>query len=122
MKKKPNHICLEHEHNAIGCDLCSEISNAAYAMGVKHGRNSVNPAPYWYKVMIALLIGLGVGELFGWSYPDWKPIIEQPYAVYRPDKETDVKLADCQDSWKSDQIEKKLLRLKIKRMELPDGQ
>lgn len=50
-----------------------------------------------------------------WSSQPKQPIRE-PYAVYRPDKETDAKLFACQDSWREDQITKKQLRETIKRM------
>jgi hypothetical protein len=74
---------------------------------------------FWPIPVIAGLLCVGFGYFLGWSSPDWKPVIEQPYVVYRPDKETDAKLADCQESWKDDQVTKKLLRMKIKELSLP---
>jgi len=50
-------------------------------------------------------------------FGDHQLIIYRPYAVYRPDPQTTAKLEDCQTDWQSDQITKKLLRIKIKRLE-----
>ena len=65
---------------------------------------------FWPIPVIAGLLCIGLGYFLGWSSPDWKPLIEQPYV----DHELMAKLENCQSDWKEDQITKKLLRMKVK--------
>lgn len=118
------HVCLPHLHDRMKCSLCMSVYMRGWTEACKTepvpGKEVIHKT-YWPIPVVCGILCIGLGYFFGWSSPIWiPPTIEKPYVVYRPDKETDAKLADCQDSWKADQIEKKLLRLKIKSIEIPE--
>jgi hypothetical protein len=69
----------------------------------------------WYALLVGLLIGYAIA-MFIIKKND---PIQYPVYINRIDPSLQAKLSECQADWQADQITKKLLQTKIKRLELP---
>lgn len=102
MTKKPKHVCPER---TVVRWRDWPVEKVVY---------KENP----YMMCIGLLFFV-VGVACVYYTLKYPLTVKESYAVYRPDKETDAKLAACQDSWRDDQVTIKLLRMKVNRLEAP---
>lgn len=103
-----------HVHDILKCSDCNKL----HKLGL-----STRGRSFWLQFFLAFSVVAWASTAYVlWDMCHTLPPepVRIEYPVYRPDPETSAKLQACQDEWRDDQITKKLLRMKLKKMELND--
>lgn len=122
-------MCPEHNHTT-DCDGCKAFLFGHRPQELPHKCpppivhtvdrpvEKIVYRAYPLSVIACALFLIGGTALFILTYPIEKRV---PYPVYitRIDPAIQAKLDECKTDWQSDQIEKKLLKAKIRRLEMP---
>lgn len=133
-EKTPPHVCPPHEHDYRTCDFCVGEWNKGYDWAHKHrGEKIVYRWPLWGQALTisSLATLLFWAAIWGDSQRAKREVVHDGgYPVVIRDEQAkqryqglldacNATLDEARADYRADQVTKKLLRMKLKRLELP---
>lgn len=122
MKKKPAAKIYQEHHahstDCIGCKAFLMDHRPQMPPPIVHTVDRPVEKVVYRDIVPLWVICLIIAGAFaiGWKCA---PTSSYPVYINRIDPSVQAKLSDCQSDWQADQVTKRLLNLKIKRLEMP---